>query len=118
MERLSPPDAVFIAMNDARELLTRLPLCFKPEAAGELSMTAQYLTRHPVYITIDRGHCQAHEGLADAPDVTLRIRDDHLIKLMTGRMRGVTAFLTGKIKVEGNYRLAQKLQQVFDPSRL
>ncbi|WP_423823971.1 SCP2 sterol-binding domain-containing protein [Salinisphaera sp. SPP-AMP-43] len=105
-------------MKDARELLTRLPLCFKPETAGNLSMTAQYMTAHPVYITIDRGHCSAHEGLADNPDVTLRIRDDHLIKLMTGRMHGLPAFLTGKIKVEGNYRLAQKLQQVFDTSRL
>ncbi len=105
-------------MQDARELLTRLPLCFKPEAAGDLSMTAQYLTRHPVYITIENGHCSAHEGLAPAPDVTLRVRDDHLIKLMTGRMRGITAFLTGRLKVEGNYMLAQKLQQVFDTSRL
>ncbi|MGB7755945.1 MAG: SCP2 sterol-binding domain-containing protein [Salinisphaera sp.] len=105
-------------MQDARELLTRLPLCFKPEAAGDLSMTAQYLTRHPVYITIENGHCSAHEGLASAPDVTLRVRDDHLIKLMTGRMRGITAFLTGRLKVEGNYMLAQKLQQVFDTSRL
>lgn len=105
-------------MQDARELLTRLPLCFKPEAAGDLSMTAQYLTHHPVYITIENGHCSAHEGLAAAPDVTLRVRDDHLIKLMTGRMRGITAFLTGRLKVEGNYMLAQKLQQVFDTSRL
>ena len=105
-------------MNDARDLLTRLPLCFMPDVAGDLSMTAQYMTRHPVYIVIDDGHCQAHEGLAEAPDVTLRIRDDHLIKLMTGRMRGITAFLTGKIKVEGNYILAQRLQQVFDPSRI
>lgn len=105
-------------MQDARELLTRLPLCFKPEAAGDLSMTAQYMTRHPVYITIDNGHCSAHEGVAPAPDVTLKVRDDHLIKLMTGRMRGFTAFITGRLKVEGNYLLAQKLQQVFDTSRL
>ncbi|MGN8157309.1 SCP2 sterol-binding domain-containing protein [Salinisphaera sp. RV14] len=105
-------------MQDARELLTRLPLCFKPDAAGDLSITAQYLTRHPVYITIENGHCSAHEGLARAPDVTFKVRDDHLIKLMTGRMRGITAFLTGRLKVEGNYMLAQKLQQVFDTSRL
>ncbi|KEZ78910.1 SCP2 sterol-binding domain-containing protein [Salinisphaera hydrothermalis] len=105
-------------MQDARELLTRLPLCFKPEAAGDLSMTAQYLIRNPVYITIENGQCNAHEGLAPNPDVTLKVRDEHLIKLMTGRMRGLTAFLTGRLKVEGNYMLAQKLQQVFDTSRL
>lgn len=105
-------------MQDARELLTRLPLYFKPEVAGDLSMTVQYLIRNPVYITIENGQCTAHEGLAPSPDVTLKIRDEHLIKLMTGRMRGFTAFITGRLKVEGNYMLAQKLQQVFDTSRL
>lgn len=105
-------------MQDARELLTRLPLCFKPEVAGDLSMTAQYLIRNPVYITIENGQCNAYEGLAPDPDVTLKVRDEHLIKLMTGRMRGFTAFITGRLKVEGNYMLAQKLQQVFDTSRL
>lgn len=81
-------------------------------------MTAQYLIRHPVYITIQNGRCSAHEGMARDPDVTLKIRDEHLIRLMTGRMHGLTAFLTGRLKVEGNYKLAQKLQQVFDTSRL
>lgn len=105
-------------MDDARELLNRLPDCFKPEAAANLTMTAQYMIRHPVYITIADGQCRASEGIAQHADVTLRVRDDHLIKLMTGRMRGITAFLTGRLKVEGNYLLAQKLQQVFDTSRL
>lgn len=81
-------------------------------------MTAQYMTRHPVYITISGGQCSAHEGVADNPDVTLRIRDDHLIKLMTGRMFGLTAFLTGRLKVEGNHMLAQKLQHVFDTAHM
>lgn len=113
-----PPCPIDRPMTDARELLRRLPLCFKPDSAGELSMTAQYMIRHPAYIVIDNGHCEMHEGLAPAPDVTLRIRDEHLVRLMTGRMRGLPAFLTGKLKVEGNYVLAQKLQQVFDTSRL
>lgn len=81
-------------------------------------MTAQYLIRRPVYITIDNGHCTAHDGMAESPDVTFKVRDEHLIKLMTGRMFGLTAFLTGRLKVEGNYILAQKLQQVFDTSHL
>lgn len=105
-------------MQDARELLFRLPQCFKPETAGDLRMTAQYLIRHPVYVIIDNGQCTAHEGLAEAPEVTLKVCDEHLIKLMTGRMYGLTAFLTGRLKVEGNYRLAQKLQQIFDTSSL
>lgn len=105
-------------MNDARDLLHRMPGCFKPEAAADLSMTAQYMIARPVYITIERGQCAVHDGLADAPDVTLRVKDEHLIRMMSGRMRGITAFITGRLKVEGNYGLAQKLQQVFDSRQL
>lgn len=105
-------------MTDARDLLHRMPNCFKPEAAAQLSMTVQYLVARPVYITIDHGRCEVHDGLASAPDVTLKVRDEHLIRMMSGRMRGITAFITGRLKVEGNYVLAQKLQQIFDPKQL
>ncbi|MDA3921642.1 MAG: SCP2 sterol-binding domain-containing protein [Salinisphaera sp.] len=105
-------------MTDARDLLLRMPTCFKPDTAGDLSMTAQYLISQPVYLTIANGHCEAHEGRADSPDVTIRVRDEHLIQMMSGRMRGFTAFITGRVKVEGNYALAQKLQSLFEPRKL
>lgn len=105
-------------MTDARDLLHRMPRCFKPDVAADLSMTVQYMVARPVYITIDHGQCWVSDGLAPAPDVTLKVRDEHLIKMMSGRMRGITAFITGRLKVEGNYVLAQKLQQVFEPKQL
>lgn len=105
-------------MTSANDMIRRMPVAFDPEASGDLRMTVQYVTTKPMYVAIDNGRCTVHEGLADNPDVTLRIRDEHLVKLMTGRMRGITAFITGRLKVEGNYRLAQKLQSIFDPSRL
>ncbi|MFC3105598.1 SCP2 sterol-binding domain-containing protein [Salinisphaera aquimarina] len=105
-------------MSDANDMIRRMPGAFDPGAAGDLHMTVQYMTEQPMFVTIAAGECRVHEGLADAPDVTLRIRGDHLVKLMTGRMRGITAFLTGRLKVEGNMMLAQKLQHVFDRERL
>lgn len=105
-------------MTDAYDLLHRMPSCFKPEAASDLSMTVQYMISRPVYLTISHGRCEAHDGLAGEPDVTLKVKDEHLVKMMSGRMRGITAFITGRLKVEGNYVLAQKLQQVFEPKQL
>lgn len=105
-------------MSRATDLIQRMPQAFDAHAAGDLSMTVQYMIEDPMYVVIDAGRCQVEHGLADAPDVTLRIRGEHLVKLMTGRMRGITAFLTGKLRVEGNMMLAQKLQQVFDRDQL
>jgi len=104
--------------NDAHDLLLRMPSCFKPAAAGDLRMTVQYMVARPVYVRIDRGQCEAVAGVADAADVTLKVKDKYLIRMMSGRMYGITAFVTGRLKVEGNYVLAQKLQQVFEPKQL
>ncbi|MES1925113.1 SCP2 sterol-binding domain-containing protein [Salinisphaera sp. T31B1] len=105
-------------MSRATELIQRMPEAFDPDAAGDLSMTVQYLIEEPMYVVVDRGSCRVHTGIATDPDVTLRIKGEHLVRLMTGRMRGITAFLTGKLRVEGNMMLAQKLQQIFDRRRL
>jgi len=105
-------------MMPATEMIRRLPRAFDPEAARGLSMTVQYMIEEPMYVVVDADQCHVHKGVAEAPDVTLRIRGDHLVKLMTGRMRGITAFLTGKLRVEGNMMLAQKLQQIFDRDKL
>ncbi len=95
-----------------------MPGAFDARAAGDLSMTVQYLIACPMYVVIEAGRCMVHDGLSDNPDVTLRIGDEDLVKLMTGRMRGITAFITGKLKVEGDYKRAQRLQQIFDRSLL
>jgi len=105
-------------MTSATEMIQRMPQAFDAEAARDLTMTVQYMIEEPMYVVVDAGHCNVHHGIAETPDVTLRIRGDHLVKLMTGRMRGITAFLTGKLRVEGNMMLAQKLQQVFDRDKL
>ena len=102
----------------ANDMIRRLPAAFDAEAAGDLTMTVQYMIEHPMYVSIAAGRCRVHDGIADAPDVTVRVRDRHLIRLMTGRMRGFTAFVTGRVKVEGNYRLAGRLPTIFDRRRL
>jgi len=105
-------------MQDARELLFDLPRYFRPEVAGNMTATTQYMISRPVHIRIENGQCSVHDGIADHPDVTIRIRDDHLVRLMSGRMNGLAAFLTGKLKVDGDHRLAQKMNKVFDTSQL
>lgn len=105
-------------MSTAHELIRRMPAAFRPQAAGDLQMTVEYAVAEPMHVVIDRGLCTVHDGAAADPDVRLIVRDDHLVKLMTGRMRGLTAFLTGRLRVEGNYILAQKLQSIFDRDRL
>ncbi len=105
-------------MENANALIRRMPAAFKPEAAGNLSLRIVYAIEHPMTVIVEHGMCRVMDGAIDAPDVVLKIRDDHLVKLMTGKMMGLTAFATGKLKVQGDYSLAAKIQDIFDRKQL
>ena len=49
--------------------------------------------------------------ISDKPDVTLSLKDEDLVALMTGKLNPQKAFFQGKLKVQGNMGLAMKLQE-------
>lgn len=105
-------------MSDAKALIEKMPQAFDADAAGETSATIQYAISTPMYARIENGNCTIHEGEAESPDVTLKMEDDDLVDMLTGELNGMTAFMTGKLQVDGDIMLAQKLPSLFDPSQL
>lgn len=102
----------------AAEFLKKLPDAFVPEAAVGTDCVLQFNTSQPVYCTIKDGTCAVTEGSAEDPDVTLTMEDEDLIALMKGELNGMTAFMTGKLQVEGDLMLGQRVQGFFDASKL
>ncbi|MDN5862629.1 MAG: SCP2 sterol-binding domain-containing protein [Salinisphaera sp.] len=100
-------------MSSAKELIEKMPAVFDAQAAGDLNATVQYAISTPMYAQIGDGSCTVHEGQASAPDVTIIMDDDDLVAMLTGELNGMTAFMTGKLQVDGDIMLAQKLPQVF-----
>ncbi len=49
---------------------------------------------------------------ADA-DCTIKVDADDLIDLMNGNLSAVSAFMFGKLKIEGDMSVAMKLQSLF-----
>ena len=41
-----------------------------------------------------------------------------LIALMKGELNGMTAFMTGKLQLDGDLMLAQRIGGLFDPAKL
>jgi len=64
-------------------------------------------------VKVANGEAAAAEGTADDPSITLTIAADDFVSLVTGKLNGQTAFLTGKLKIKGDMTLAMKLQSVF-----
>lgn len=102
----------------ATEFLKQLPAALDANAVAGVQCTIQFNVANPVYATIEDGRCSVSEGSADAPDVTLIIADDDLIALLKGEMDGMTAFMGGKLQVEGDLMLAQQISGFFDASKL
>ena len=52
-------------------------------------------------------------GNAVAPRCTVSMVDADFLKLVTGKLNAQMAFMTGKIKIQGDMGLAMKLQQLL-----
>lgn len=105
-------------MSDVVSFLQKMTSTFNPDAAAGASCVLQFNTSKPAYVTIKDGKASLTEGAAPGPDVTLIMADDDLIALLKGELNGMQAFMTGKLQLEGDMMLAQRLGSFFDPSKL
>lgn len=102
----------------AAELLKNLPSAFNAAEAGGTDCTIQFNCSQPVHAVIKGGACSIVSGASDTADVTITMEDDDLVALMKGELNGMTAFMTGKLQIEGDLMLAQRLPALFDSSKL
>ena len=105
-------------MSAAVDLLKKLPAAFNADAAAGVDATLQFNCSSPVNAVIKNGSCSVNEGTASAADVTITMEDDDLVALMKGELNGMTAFMTGKLQIEGDLMLAQRMSSFFDSGKL
>lgn len=103
---------------NAVELLNKLPEAFQPDAASDVDCTVQFNISNPMHIVIRNGTCSVGNGASGTPDVTITMDDNDLVELMRGELNGMTAFMTGKLQLEGDLMLAQRMFSFFDSSKL
>jgi putative sterol carrier protein len=102
----------------AVEMIKQMPQAFDAEAGADVNAVIQYNISTPMYATIANGTCEVAEGSSDDATVTLTIDDDDLVDLLNGDLDGVTAFMTGKLQVEGDIMFAQTMATIFDRSKV
>lgn len=102
----------------AAALLKKLPAAFNASEAAGTDCTIQFACSTPINAVIKNGACTVNDGTAGSPDVTITMEDDDLVALMKGELNGMTAFMTGKLQIEGDLMLAQRMASFFDASKL
>jgi putative sterol carrier protein len=103
---------------NALELLNKLPLAINPQTTAGVDRTIQFNISQPAYMVIRNGECEVTQGTTDAADLSLNMSDDDLVSMLTGKLDGMAAMMTGRLKLQGDMTLATQLGRYFDASRL
>jgi putative sterol carrier protein len=98
-------------------LMSKMPGAFIPEKAPGLDATIQFkftgAEAGEWYATIKDGKCVAEKGTHPSPKMTLTADSSDYVKIFTGELDGMKAFMEGKLKLAGDLNLAMKLMQMF-----
>lgn len=96
-------------------VIAKLPSRFQADAAQSLTAIFQFVLEDDenFFITIKEQACLTEQGEHNDPSVTLLMNAETFIKVVTGQQDGMSAFLTGQLRAEGNVMLATKLGQLF-----
>lgn len=100
------------------DLFARLPGALNTVNANGVDATIQFNTSTPKHVVVRDGSAAVHDGTAENYTVALSMADDDLVALMSGGLDGMTAFMTGKLKIDGDLMFAQRIVSLFDASRL
>jgi len=103
------------------ELFEQMPSVFNPAAAAGMNKTFQWnITGDEAGVwafKINNGQGEVIPGGVEKPDVTFTISDKDWLAITEGKLDGMNAFMTGKLKVSGDMILAMKLQNLFPTRR-
>jgi putative sterol carrier protein len=100
------------------ELMQKMPGAFIPEKAQDVDATIHFkftgAEAGEWNATIKDGKVDVAQGVPQEPaNMTLTADSGDYVKIFTGELDGMQAFMQGKIKLAGDLNLAMKLMQMF-----
>lgn len=100
-----------------QETFAAMPRYVRGDAIADLTAVFQFdLTGDEGgqwYATVKDGALTVSEGSHAAPNLTVTMPAQDYLDLITGKLNGQWAFMSGKLKVKGDLTLAMKLVSLF-----
>ena len=100
-----------------QEIFDQMPGRLNASAAAGMDTVIQYdLTGDSggqYHCAIKDGACTVGEGAHDEPAMTVTMDANDFVEMTNGRLDGMSAFMSGKLKISGDMGLAMKLQSLF-----
>ncbi|WP_207063513.1 SCP2 sterol-binding domain-containing protein [Motiliproteus sp. SC1-56] len=102
-------------MKSVPQVMQKLVSKFQPEAAAGLDTVFQIHIEdeRPYSIEVRNQTCEVIQQEHPDPDVTLIMDSETFVDIIYGDLGGTTAFLTGRLRAEGDVMLAPRLGKLF-----
>ena len=109
-------------MPTIAEIMQAMPAALVPEKAADVNTVVQFdFTGEgggQYVMRIHDGTCEIKEGSAPDANMTMIVAASDYVDVVEGRLDGVKAFMSGKIKAKGDIMFMMKMQKMFDPKRV
>jgi putative sterol carrier protein len=100
-----------------KETFDAMPSRFRPERAPGLKAVIQYEITGPgggtCHVDIADGRCTLHDGASTAANLTLTMGSQDWLDMLSGKLNGQVAFMSGKLKHKGDMSLLMRLPSLF-----
>ena len=100
-----------------QEIFDQMPANLDPNAAKGVNATIQFNLSGDNggqwYVAIKDGKAEVQQGTAPSANMTLSMTAQDYVDMITGKLNGQMAFMSGKLKISGDMGLAMKMQTLF-----
>ncbi|MCX5861138.1 MAG: SCP2 sterol-binding domain-containing protein [Desulfomonile sp.] len=104
-------------LSTVSEVFENMPTVFNVAAASGLDAVFQFSISGDeagdYYVVIKDNACKVEKGVHDSPSVSLSLTGQDWLAICNGKLDGMTAFMSGKLKATGNIMLAQRIKSLF-----
>jgi len=103
--------------SEVKAIFDAMPSTINADAAKGMNSTIQFnLTGDGggnYFVEIKDGAANVSEGTAPSPNMTMTLAAPDYVDLISGKLNGQMAFMSGKLKIAGDMGLAMKMQTLF-----
>jgi len=105
------------APTSCKQAFDMMPSRFKKDAAKGLNAIYQFDLSGDGggkwQVLINNYQCKVKEGAHPSPNITISMAAQDYLDMLAGKLNGQMAFMTGKLRINGDMGLALRLQSLF-----
>ena len=102
---------------DVKGIFAKMPEAFRPEKAAGVDVLFQFSISGPGggdwFVEVKDAACKVEAGQAEKPTTTIKMADGDFLALIAGKLDGMQAYTSGKLKVEGDILKSQLIGRLF-----